>query len=145
MKGHKSQRSLGQNQPYCTPGTTQVGERWFGWRSRADSWEGNKQVSISVIFEFLLGWDMLATLPLQCLSQGEKSLTELLLLIACSFQLLETCYKTPGKKTRCHLCATLPHLERLCQGEACLVTPKTCSLTPWPPKAPKTSPGASAD
>lgn len=30
------------------------GEHWFDWRTRADSWEGNKEVSISVIYEFLL-------------------------------------------------------------------------------------------
>lgn len=82
----------------------------------------------------LTRWDMLATLLLQCLTEGEKSPAELLLPVACCFWLLAACYKTTGKKPTA-TCATLPHPERLCQGEA-------CSLTPWPPK---TSPGASPD
>lgn len=87
----------------------------------------------------LTRWDMLAALLLQCLAEHEKSPRELLLIahVASSNMLQD-----PQERTRCHLRATPLHLERLCQGDACLVAPKACSLTSWPPK---TSPGASPD
>lgn len=100
------------------------GEHWFDWRTRADSWEGNKEVAIFVISQFLLPDGICWLL---CSSGAWQRVTN---------PRWSSCFQTsnmlqePQERTYCHVCAMLLHPERLCQGPACLVARKTHSLTP---------------
>lgn len=90
-------------------------------------------------------WETLTTLLLQCLTEGQKSLTELLLLVACCFQLLATCSRTPGTKLTA-ICVQHFHIWKGCAKEKPTYS-HSQSMQPHPmaPNAPKTSPGASLD
>lgn len=77
-------------------------------------------------------WDMLATLLLQCLTEAERSLTELLLRVARYFQLLATCHKTPGKKPTA-ICVPHFHIWKGCAKSL----PKHAASPHGLPKLPK--------
>lgn len=123
VKGQKSERSLGQKW-HCT--VHQAAGTGFDWRTRAANWE-EKSGNFHHFSVSRTRWDTLATLLLQHLAEGEKSL------MALSLPHQQCTTTAPGKKP--------PPLPTACNTESSasekaeLERPPGGSQNTQPPKA----------